>query len=58
MGRYQEANRVAGQLVKEKHFTVEEKQHNVALTDEGVREAENWLVSKVFTLLETWNGHT
>ena len=40
MGRYQEANRVAGQLVKEKHFTVDEKQHNVALTDEGVREAE------------------
>ena len=40
MGRYQEANRVAGQLVKEKHFTVDEKQHNVALTDDGVREAE------------------
>ena len=24
----------------EKHFTVDEKQHNVTLTDEGVREAE------------------
>ncbi len=40
MGRYQEANRVSGQLVKETHFTVDEKQHNVTLTDDGVREAE------------------
>lgn len=40
LGRYQEANRVAGQLTKETHFTVDEKQHNVTLTDEGVREAE------------------
>ncbi len=40
LGRYQEADRVARQLVKETHFTVDEKQHNVTLTDEGVREAE------------------
>ncbi len=40
LGRYQEADRVAGQLTKELHFTVDEKQHNVTLTDEGVREAE------------------
>ncbi len=40
IGRYGDANRVAKQLVKELHFTVDEKQHNVALTDEGVREAE------------------
>ena len=39
-GRYQEADRVARQLKKEDHFTVDEKQHNVTLTDEGVREAE------------------
>ncbi len=40
LGRYQEADRIAGQLTKETHFTVDEKQHNVTLTDEGVREAE------------------
>ncbi len=40
LGRYKEADRVAGQLTKETHFTVDEKQHNVTLTDEGVREAE------------------
>lgn len=40
LGRYQEADRVARQLTKEDHFTVDEKQHNVTLTDEGVREAE------------------
>ncbi|MCG8652210.1 MAG: preprotein translocase subunit SecA, partial [Pirellulales bacterium] len=40
LGRYGDANRVAKQLVKEMHFTVDEKQHNVTLTDEGVREAE------------------
>ena len=40
LGRYKEADRVAGQLKKEEHFTVDEKQHNVTLTDEGVREAE------------------
>ncbi|TWT54194.1 preprotein translocase subunit SecA [Rubripirellula amarantea] len=40
LGRYQEADRVAKQLTKEIHFTVDEKQHNVTLTDEGVREAE------------------
>jgi len=40
LGRYSEADRVARQLRKEDHFTVDEKQHNVTLTDEGVREAE------------------
>ena len=40
LGRYKEADRVARQLKKETHFTVDEKQHNVTLTDEGVREAE------------------
>ncbi|NNE01155.1 MAG: preprotein translocase subunit SecA, partial [Pirellulaceae bacterium] len=40
LGRYSEADRVARQLKKELHFTVDEKQHNVTLTDEGVREAE------------------
>ena len=43
LGRYGDADRVARQLTKgeDAHFTVDEKQHNVALTDEGVREAEN-----------------
>ncbi len=40
LGRYAEADRVARQLQKEIHFTVDEKQHNVTLTDEGVRAAE------------------
>ncbi len=40
LGRYKEADRVASQLTKELHFKVDEKQHNVTLTDEGVREAE------------------
>ncbi|EMB18637.1 preprotein translocase subunit SecA [Rhodopirellula europaea] len=40
LGRYGEADRVARQLKKEEHFTVDEKQHNVTLTDEGVRAAE------------------
>lgn len=40
LGRYKEADRVARQLKKELHFTVDEKQHNVTLTDDGVREAE------------------
>ena len=39
-GRYQDADKVARQLEKETHFTVDEKQHNVTLTDEGVRRAE------------------
>ena len=40
LGRYKEADRVAKQLTRELHFTVDEKQHNVTLTDDGVREAE------------------
>ncbi|TVP95246.1 MAG: preprotein translocase subunit SecA [Planctomycetaceae bacterium] len=40
LGKYGEADRIARQLKKEIHFTVNEKQHNVTLTDEGVREAE------------------
>lgn len=37
---YQEANRIAQSLTREVHFTVNEKDHNVTLTDEGVRVAE------------------
>ena len=40
LGRYKDADRVARQLQKDLHFKVDEKQHNVTLTDEGVREAE------------------
>ena len=40
LGRYEEADRVARQLVAGDHFEVDEKQHNVALTDQGVRAAE------------------
>ncbi len=40
LGRYKDADRIARQLKKETHFEVDEKQHNVTLTDEGVREAE------------------
>jgi preprotein translocase subunit SecA len=38
--KYAEADRVARALTKEKHFVVNEKDHTVNLTDEGVREAE------------------
>ncbi len=38
--RYKEADKIARQLKKETHFKVNEKDHNVTLTDEGVREAE------------------
>lgn len=37
---YQEANKIAQSLTREEHFTVNEKDHNVTLTDEGVRVAE------------------
>ncbi len=40
LGRYAEADRIARALVKSEHFNVDEKQHNVTLTDDGVREAE------------------
>ncbi|MEM6689490.1 MAG: SEC-C metal-binding domain-containing protein [Planctomycetota bacterium] len=40
LDRYQDADKVAAQLRREEHFTVDEKQHNVTLTDVGVREAE------------------
>jgi preprotein translocase subunit SecA len=40
IGKYAEADRVARQLKKEEHFTVNEKDHTVNLTDEGVRAAE------------------
>ena len=40
LGRYVEADKVARQLRKEEHFTVDEKQHNATLTDEGIRRAE------------------
>ena len=38
--KYAEADRVARQLRKDQHFEVNEKDHNVNLTDEGVRTAE------------------
>jgi preprotein translocase subunit SecA len=38
--KYSEADRIARQLKKDAHFTVNEKDHNCTLTDEGVREAE------------------
>lgn len=40
IGKYAEADRVARQLKKEVHFAVNEKDHTVNLTDEGVRAAE------------------
>ncbi len=40
LGRYAEADRVARQLQKDLHFVVDEKQHNVTLTDDGIRAAE------------------
>ncbi len=40
LGRFKDSDRVASQLNREEHFKVDEKQHNVTLTDEGVREAE------------------
>jgi len=38
--KYADADRVARQLVKNDHFEVNEKDHNVSLTDAGVRAAE------------------
>ena len=38
--KYADADRVARQLKNNEHFEVNEKDHNVGLTDEGVREAE------------------
>ncbi len=40
LGKYAEADKIARQLKKEEHFRVDEKQHHVTLTDDGVREAE------------------
>lgn len=40
--KYAEADRVARQLKKDEHFEVNEKDHNVSLTDEGVRAAERF----------------
>jgi preprotein translocase subunit SecA len=40
IGKYSEADKVARQLIKETHFVVNEKDHTVNLTDEGVRQAE------------------
>ncbi len=39
--KYSDADRVARQLKKDEHFTVNEKDHTANLTDEGVRTAEN-----------------
>ncbi len=38
--KYAEADRIARQLKKQVHFTVNEKDHSAHLTDDGVREAE------------------
>src|SRR5262245_5740992 len=38
--KYAEADRIARMLQKEAHFVVNEKDHTVNLTDEGVRQAE------------------
>jgi preprotein translocase subunit SecA len=38
--KYPDADRIARKLKKDEHFKVNEKDHNVGLTDEGVREAE------------------
>ncbi|GAB5401856.1 MAG: preprotein translocase subunit SecA [Aureliella sp.] len=40
IGKYADADRVARGLKKDEHFTVNEKDHTVNLTDEGVRAAE------------------
>lgn len=40
IGKYSEADRVARSLQRETHFKVNEKDHTVNLTDEGVRQAE------------------
>jgi len=40
VSRYGRADKIARQLKKDTHFEVKEKEHNVQLTDEGVREAE------------------
>lgn len=37
---YKQADSIARKLSKDTHFTVNEKDHNVTLTDEGVRQAE------------------
>lgn len=40
ISKYAEADRIARRLKKDIHFTVNEKDRNATLTDEGVREAE------------------
>lgn len=40
IGKYSESDRVARQLSRDEHFTVNEKDHTVNLTDDGVRAAE------------------
>jgi preprotein translocase subunit SecA len=40
ISKYAEADRIARRLIKEVHYTVNEKDRNATLTDEGVREAE------------------
>jgi preprotein translocase subunit SecA len=40
VGKYAEADRIARQLKKDTHFVVNEKDHTVNLTDDGVRTAE------------------
>ena len=40
ISKYLEADKIARKLKREEHYSVNEKDHNVSLTDAGVREAE------------------
>ncbi|MEM9412908.1 MAG: preprotein translocase subunit SecA, partial [Planctomycetota bacterium] len=40
ISKYAEADKIARALKKDEHYTVNEKDHNVTLTDDGVRQAE------------------
>jgi len=40
VSKYSRADQIARQLVPERHFEIKEKEHSVALTEEGVRTAE------------------
>ncbi|MCF7936897.1 MAG: preprotein translocase subunit SecA, partial [Synergistales bacterium] len=56
---YIKANRVASQLRKDKHFEMDEKERNIALTEEGIARCEQVLqVKELFTELhQSEMGH-
>ncbi len=59
IGKYSEADKIARALKKETHFVVNEKDHTVNLTDEGVRQAEKLAgVESFYTPQATWSGLT